>query len=135
MLVCYYVYVGYKFYRWELLHLIGINKVEPAVTAIPVEEFKAKLVSETHEEFLPKVSAHNATEAFSDEIRAYLSGTADSMPSKNELLNSLQAIVAKYPATNLSGHNNSLHQFILTETEAIHPGVITLDDLHVIFSA
>ncbi len=136
LLVCYYAYVGYKYYRWELLSLIGIKKIYAATTPIPVEEFKAKLVSENNIDYLPKevVGRTNALQSIKDEITAYLTGTADSIPSKNELLNALQVIVSKYPATNLSGHNNSLHQFILTETEAIHPGVITQDDLPVIFS-
>lgn len=136
LLVCYYVYVGYKFYKWELLSMVGIKKIEPGVADIPIEEFKAKLVSENPADYLPKETAGgtNALQSIKDEITAYLIGTADSILSKNELLNALQVIVAKYPATNLSGNNNSLHQFILAETEAIHPGVITQDDLPVIFS-
>lgn len=136
LLVCYYVYVGYKFYRWEFLSLVGIKKTESGVADIPIEEFKAKLVSENHASYLPKetVDGTNILQSIKDEITAYLTATADSIPSKNELLNALQVIVAKYPATNLSGHNNNLHQFILAETEAIHPGVITQDDLSVIFS-
>ncbi|HMO60723.1 MAG: hypothetical protein QM725_07215 [Lacibacter sp.] len=136
LLVCYYVYVGYKFYSWELLNLVGIKKIEPGVADIPIEEFKAKLVSENHAAYLPKetVDGANVLQSIKDEITAYLIATVDSIPSKNELLNALQVIIAKYPAKNLSGNNNSLHQFILAETEAIHPGVITQDDLPVIFS-
>lgn len=135
LLAFYYAYVGYKYYRWELLALIGIRKIEPGNATIPVEELKGKLVSENQEDYLPKESATNTMQVIKDEINAYLAGTADSMPSKIELLNSLQAIVAKHPATTLSGNSNSLHQFVLTETEAIHPGAINQDDLNIIFSA
>jgi hypothetical protein len=135
LLAFYYAYVGYKYYRWELLALIGIRKIEPGTATIPVEELKGKLVSENPEDYLPKVSATNIMQVIKDEINAYLAGTADSMPSKTELINSLQAIVAKHPAIKLSGNNNSLHQFILAETETIHPGAINQDDLNIIFSA
>lgn len=137
LLAFYYFYVGYKYYRWELLGLIGIKKIEPGVAAIPVEEFKGKLISENNDDYLPKefASATNTMQPIKDEITAYLIGTADSVPSKNELINALQAIVAKYPATTLSGNSNSLHQFVITETEAIHPGVINEDDLTTIFSS
>jgi hypothetical protein len=136
LLVCYYAYVGYKFYKWELLGLVGIRKIEPGVAEIPIEELKATLVSENHADYLPKETADgvNAFQSIKDEITAYLTATADSILSKNEILNALQVIVAKYPATYLSGLNNSLHQFVLAETEAIHPGIITQDDLPVIFT-
>lgn len=135
LLAFYYAYVGYKYYKWELLSVIGIKKINAEVAPIPVEEFKAKLVSENHEDYLPnKTSTGITVQAIKDEIKAYLGSTSDSIPSKNELLNSLQVIVTKYPAINFSGHNNSLHQFILSETEAVHPGVITQDDLPFVFS-
>lgn len=129
LLAFYYAYVGYKYYRWELLGFIGIKKIDADAAPIPIEEFRAKLFSENNEDYLPKSTAGISLQSIKDEIKAYLESTADSIPSKTTLLSALQVIVVKYPATNLSGHNNSLHQFILTETEAIHPGVITQDDL------
>lgn len=130
LLVCYYGYVGYKFYRWELLSLIGIKKIEAGVSTIPIEDFKEKLVSENHEDYLPKAPAGNPLPSIKDEITAYLAGTADSLYSKTELLNALQVIVTKYPAATLAGNSNSLHQFILSETEAVHPGILSSEDVN-----
>lgn len=131
LLSCYYAWVGYKYYRWELLGLIGIRKIEPVAPAIHIDEFKQKLVPENPNDYLPKEPKQTPTivQAIKDEISAYLLGSADSILSKEEIINALQVIVAKYPATNLSGHNNSLHQFILAETDAIHLGIISQDDI------
>lgn len=133
LLAFYYAYVGYKYYRWELLGVFGIKKINETAAPIAVEEFKAKLVSENHEDYLPQSSAGISLQPIRDEIKAYMESIADAVPSKTDLVNALQVIVAKYPATNLSGSNNSLHQFILTETEAIHPGLIIKDDMAFIF--
>jgi len=135
LLAFYYAYVGYKYYRWELLGLIGIKKIDTDFAPIPVEEFKNKMVVENHEDYLPKSYAGNSLQSIKDEIKAYVESTTDAILSKSDLLNALQVIVAKYPATNLSGHNNSLHQFILAETEAVHPGLITPGDLQTALSA
>lgn len=130
LLVCYYGYVGYKFYRWELLGLIGIKKIEAGVSTISIEDFKEKLVSENHEDYLPKAAAGKTLQSIKDEIAACLAGTANSLYSKTDLLNALQAIVTKYPAATVAGNSNSLHQFILSETEAVHPGVLSAEDVN-----
>ncbi len=132
LMAFYYAWVGYKYYRWELLALIGISKIEPVAPAIHIDEFKQKLVPENPNDYLPKEPKQTPAivQAIKDEISAYLQGSADSIITKEEIINSLQVIVAKYPATNLSGHNNSLHQFILIETDTIHPGIISPDDIN-----
>ncbi|MBN8836142.1 MAG: hypothetical protein J0I09_02705 [Sphingobacteriia bacterium] len=135
LLMGYYAYVGYKYYRWELLALIGIRKVETGNTSRPVEDFKQKMILETHTDYLPKesLSATNFLIAIEDEISAYLNGIADDIPSKKEVLDTLRVIVAKYPVSALSGNNNSLYQFILSKAEAVQPGIISQEDLSAIF--
>jgi hypothetical protein len=134
LLAFYYVYIAYKYFRWELLGFAGIKRVDDSAVPIPVEEFKAKLVTESNTDYLPKETGLASLRSFKDELNAYLVGTADSMISKSELLNALQVIAVKYPAINILGNNNNLHQYILAEIEAVHPGIINLDELTVIFS-
>lgn len=136
LLIFYYSYVGIKYYKWELLGIIGIQRIEAGSAAISVDEFKEKLISERNENYLPKepVYTPNFIQLFTDEFKAYLASTVDAIPSKTDMLNSLQAITEKYPGINFHGNNNSLHQYVHQEIEAIHPGLINPEDLANIFS-
>ena len=74
-LICYYGYVALKYFRWEILSLIGIKRIEEKGTPISVSEIKKQFTSSNHTDFLPKEYPVDATiifQPFWDEANAYL---------------------------------------------------------------
>lgn len=131
-LICYYAYVGYKYFHWELLALIGIKKVEPGATPIAVADLKKQFVSESHSDYLPKeVTDTDLTpviNAFEDEVKAFLQ-EAGSSTDKASLLSTLQQICQKYPVLRNSDNSDELSLFILKEVEKHNPEIINGQDI------
>lgn len=127
-LVGYYLYTGYKYFRWEILGLIGVKKIEQTETQIPVAEFKKQFTSSNHADFMPKDSTENVLQAFADEIKAYLYEANPSAP-KEEILFALQQIIAKYPVLKNIESRATINEFILGETKKHYQGLLQEDDL------
>lgn len=131
-LICYYVYVGYKYFHWELLALIGIKKVEPGANPIVVADIKKQFVSENHSDYLPKEIPETdftpVINALEDEVKVFLQ-EAGSGIDKASLLSSLQQICQKYPVSRNSDNINELNLFILKEVEKYNSGIINMQDI------
>lgn len=131
-LIWYYAYVGYKYFHWELLALIGIKKVEPGATPIAVADLKKQFVSESHSNYLPKeVTDTDFTpviNAFEDEVKAFLQ-EAGSGTDKASLLTDLQHICQKYPVLKNSDNSDELNLFILKEVEKYNFEIINVQDI------
>jgi hypothetical protein len=133
LLVCYYLFVGFQYFRWEILNLIGIKKVEDRALTIPtVTNFKNSLVTESHEDYLPKpaleIDISPVVQSFTDEVKAYLQ-EADNKIQHDELLNSLQLIASKYPALKETDCRQELEQLILKEASTQYPHLLQPKDL------
>lgn len=133
LLVCYYVFIGLRFYRWEILSVIGIKKVEDNAIAIStVANFKKSFETESHEDYLPKplleVDISPVVQSFTDEIKAYLQ-ESDDYTLKDELLHSIQAIVMKYPVLKDADYKHELVQFLFDEANAKHSNLVQLNDV------
>jgi len=110
LLVCYYAVIGYRYYRWEILGIIGIKKVEDsAVGSSELSNFKNLIVTESPDDYLPKpdleIDISPLAQSFTDEVRAYLREINKNKTQKEELLNSLQVITSKYPALKDADYN------------------------------
>lgn len=133
---CYYIFVGYKYFRWEVLSLIGIRKVEDNKAAIPVAEIKKQFTVSNNSDYLPKESLDAdispVVQSFSDEVQAYLQQTKPNV-QEPELLYSLQLIAVKYPALKDADCKNELIQMIFNEVNSKYPGLIELSDLQILW--
>ena len=132
-LVCYYIFIGFRFFRWELLSLIGIKKVEDKGLAIStVSDFKRNFKAEKHENYFPKpaleIDISPVVQSFTDEVKAYLT-EADILASKGELLNSIQLIVLKYPVLQEADYKHELVDFLFIEANAKFPNLLQQDDV------
>ena len=131
-LICYYAYVGYKYFHWELLALIGIRKVETGATPIAVADLKKQFVTDNHAEYLPKeivdADITPVINAFEDEAKAFLQ-EAGSGTDKASLLTALQQICQKYPVLRNSDNSDELNLFILNELEKYNSGIINVQDI------
>ncbi|MEP7109167.1 MAG: hypothetical protein ABI760_14335 [Ferruginibacter sp.] len=55
LLVCYFAYIRYPYYWWEILGIISIKKFEDnAVGSSELSTFKNLIVTESLEDYLPK---------------------------------------------------------------------------------
>jgi hypothetical protein len=77
LLLFYYSYVAFRYYKWEILGIIGIKKIDGSSIAIPsMAEFKSSMEGEKHENYLPKdeqaFDISPLIQSFRDEIKAYL---------------------------------------------------------------
>lgn len=133
LLVCHYAFIGLRFYRWEILGLIGIKKIEDKAIAIStVANFKKSFESESHEDYLPKpaseIDISLLVQSFTDEVKVYLQ-ESDSSTTKNELLHSIQVIILKYPVLKDADYKHELVQFLFDETNAKHSNLLQLNDV------
>lgn len=128
----YYMYLGYKYYRWEILGLIGIKKIEQGKLEISIADVKQQFTSNNPTDYMPKGDALQnekiITDAFMDEVKAYLYEASPSAP-KEEILFALRQIVSKFPLINNPENKVAVAGFILRETEKHYPGFMQEDDL------
>ncbi len=128
LLVCYYFFIGYRYYRWEILGLIGIKKMERDEPVVhTVANLKKAFEVEDHEDYLPRQSADidisPLVQSFTDEVKAYILAASKSV-IKEELSYALQVIIRKYPALQNADCKDEMVQFILTETNSKYPKLL-----------
>lgn len=132
LLVSYYAFVGYKYYRWELLSLIGIKKVDDAESSIPVAELKKQFATSNHSDYLPKenldADISPLVQAFTDEVKAFVS-SANSSKQKKELLYSLELIISKYPVLKDADCKEELVNFVKAESNTKYPNLLEHEDI------
>ena len=130
LLVLYYAFVGFKYFRWEILSLIGINKVDNDTIIIPpAANIKPE---ENHEDYLPKpsqkIDSSIMVQPFTDEVRAYLNQTENGI-SKHELIDAIQQLLEKYPATQSAEFRNELTYFIASSVNVKYPQLLRASDI------
>lgn len=128
LLVCYYAYTGYRYYRWEILSMMGIKKFDESIEVkITSSDFKNLIVTENPEDYLPKaaleIDISPLVQSFSDEANAYLVEAANNKVQKEELLASLQVIALKYPALRNADCKVELLGSVLIEVNKYYPGL------------
>ena len=130
LLVLYYVFVGFKYFRREILSLIGIKKVDNDTIVIP--PITSRRLEENHEDYLPKPPQKTDTspmvQSFTDEVQAYLNQTENGI-SKHELIDGLQQLIEKYPAAQNVEHRNELVYFIALLVNAKYPQLLRASDI------
>jgi hypothetical protein len=130
LLVLYYVFTGFKYFRWEILSLIGIKKVDNDTIVIP--PITNTRPEEDHEDYLPKPPQKTVTssmvQSFTDEVLAYLN-QAEKGISKHELIDALQQLFEKYPAVKNAEYKNELTYFIASSVNAKYPQLLRASDI------
>ena len=130
LLVLYYAFVGFKYFRWEILSLIGIKKVDNDTIAIPpVTNIKTE---ENYEDYLPKppqkTDISPMVQPFTDEVKAYLNQTETDI-SKHELVDALQQLIEKYPAAQNTEYKNELAYFIASSVNVKYPQLLRASEI------
>ncbi len=127
LLIIYYILMGFMFYKWEILSVAGIRKVDDdsLYTTAALSNLKEFVASENHENYLPKPSLEidisPLVQSFTDEITAFVQETDEAEITKEEIINSLQAICSKYPAIKNADCRNDLEVDVLKEINLKYP--------------
>jgi hypothetical protein len=135
LLICYYAYTGYRYYRWEILGTMGIKKVDDSGAGkITSSDFKNLIVTENPEDYLPKtaleIDISPLVQSFNDEANAYLQEAANKRVQKEELFTSLQLIASKYPALRNADCKSELLRSVLIEVNKYCPGLLQQNDIN-----
>ena len=131
LLLLYYCFVGFKYFRWEILSLIGIKRIDEKSTAIPVADIKKHFVASNHADFLPKENSDEAIailQPFWDEANAYLAEMKPEAP-KEEILFAVKMIVGKYPVLHRAEYKQELETAISGLLAQYYPERFTATDI------
>ncbi len=131
LLLFYYCFVGFKYFRWEILSLIGIKRLEEKSTAIQVADIKKHYVASNHVDFLPKGNSDEATvifQPFWDEANAYLAEMKPEAP-KEEIFFAVKIILGKYPGLHSAEHKLGLENAIAGLLAQYYPEKFTAADI------
>ena len=135
LLIIYYAVIGFKFYKWEILSIIGIRKVDDDSlnTTAALSNLKEFAASENPENYLPKQSMEidisPLVQSFTDEVAAFLQEADEVETTKEEIINSLQSICSKYPAIKNADCRNELILLVANEINLKYPNLFHQNDL------
>ncbi len=134
ILSCYYLIVAHRYYRWEILNLIGIKKVEEgSISFQAAGDFESPFATNNSGDLQPgpfqEIDISPLVQTFTDEVQAYLQELANDRIDKEALLNSIRAISLKYPALKDADCKEDLIQAVLKEANTKYPDLLQLSDL------
>ena len=107
ILAIYYVLVGYRFYRHDLIALSAFSK---QTQTFSITQFKGTV--ETAD-----LKNTPTVESFADEIKAYLQEAANDQFERNTVVYGLCSIANKYAPLKTSEYRYALEELIKSETE------------------
>lgn len=133
LLVVYYFYVVLRYYRLELLKVVGIQKVEKGLVQFPITALNANAavpVAENNQMYTPvDIDITPVVEAFLAEAEAYLEQASTDKTVKQEMLYGLQRISARYPILSNPDFGNGLEMDIERLATQWTPGILTAAEI------
>jgi len=135
LLIIYYAVLSFKFYKWEILGLIGIRKVHNAtLDTVSLSDLRKYISPENDENYMPKPSMEidisPLVQSFNNELVAFLKQADEVDISKEEIINSLKSICSKYPALQKGDCKDSLPLLIAKEINLKYPNLFQQNDLN-----
>ena len=134
LLIIYYVVLGFKFYKWEILATIGIRKVDnAALDTVSLSGLKKYVSPENDEDYKPKPSMEidisPLVQSFNDEVAAFLQEANEVGITKEQIINFLQSICSRYPAIKNADCRNELTLMVANEINLKYPNLFKQNDL------
>jgi hypothetical protein len=138
VIVIYYIAVGFRYFKWEILNVIGIKKIwgsslikksTPDLNAGNYPEDKSAPVPNSTSE----IDVTFLIQSFTDEIKAFVQCTDNSDIEKAEIINSITTISSKYTALRESNFKNELEVFVFNEINQQYPKMIEIKDFNKIW--
>ena len=133
LLVIYYVVLGFKFYKWEILAAIGIRKADHGpLDTVSLSGLKKYVSPENDEDYQPKPSMEidisPLVQSFNDEVAAFLQQADEVEITKEQITNSLQSICSKYPVIKNADCRNELTLLVANEINLKYPNLFQQND-------
>ena len=134
LLIIYYMLIVFRFYKWEILSVFGIQKLDDVSlnTTVALSNLKEFTASENHENYLPKPSLEidisPLVQSFTDEVTAFVQGAKEAEITKEQIINSLRAICAKYPVIKNADCRNDLEVDMRKEINLKYPALFQQND-------
>ena len=140
LLGIYYVIIAYRFYKEEILSIIGIKVVQPAkFSTTEFEELKQSFKSNKDEDYMPKpapdVDLTPVILSFKDETSAFLQEAAANKIIKPEILFALETIAHKYAVLNNADCKADIIGELHEEANTQMPGTFSINDFKTLFSS
>lgn len=107
LLAVYYLFIGFTYYRSDLLQLFSGKEFRP----------NQIFHQENLQQAFQKQDMFQVSQSLGDEIMAYLSEAGRDTLNKEDILQSLKSLVAKYPSIKDSAFRDVIQNLILTESE------------------
>jgi hypothetical protein len=140
LLTVYYAVIAYRFYKEEILSVIGIKVVQPAkFSTTEFEDLKQSFKSNRDEDYMPKpepdVDLTPVILSFKDETSAFLQEAAANKIIKPEILFALETIAHKYAVLNNADCKAGIISELHEEANTLMPGAFSIDDFKTLFSS
>lgn len=133
LLAIYYVYVVLRYYRLELLKVVGIQKVEKGLVQFPITALNANEavpVAESNQMNTPvDIDITPVVEAFLAEAEAYLEQASTGKTVKQEILYGLQRISARYPILSNPDYGSGLEKDIESLAARLLPNLFAAAEI------
>lgn len=119
----YYLFVGLKYYREDILQLLSGKTITSGDTANstpaqpPLIKPDQSLPKLNMQETFEKQNFFQLTKSLADEIQAFLNEAGGNKITKEEVITSLQLLLSRYPALKDSSFKEFLQNLIETECE------------------
>ena len=135
LLFIYYSIIGVRYFKWEILNVLGIKRIETGLyNTYPVSDFKNEVVNNLNDNNTPaspsELNALSAFKSFNDEVRAFLNGTNYSETNKQELSGTIKKIFSNYPSLYESDFSTEMKTVLLDEINQHYPNLLELQDLN-----
>lgn len=122
----YYTVIGFRFYKWEILKLLGIERTDTKVfQGTTVHDLINTATKESDVNYMPRVSPQTnisaVTSAFADEVKAYTREANTKIISRDEMIAAVRIVASKYPVLRQDDIAQDLEEFITNEINAKYP--------------
>jgi len=121
LLAVYYLFIGFRYYRSDLLQLLSGKEFTPADRVSFMATKRIKHDQTSHQANLKqafeKQDAFQTAQSLGDEILAYLNEAGRNALNKEDVVQSLKTLSAKYPSIKDSAFLDVIQNLIITESE------------------
>ena len=139
VLIIYYIAIGFRYFKWEILNVIGIKIIETDLLSTKsIVGLQTNNSSKNIKDNLPKttleIDVASLIQLYSDEIKAFVKETHNIEINKEEIIDSVRIISLKYAALKESDYSNDLKMFVFNEINQQYPKLLEVKDLNKIWN-
>jgi hypothetical protein len=122
LLACYYLFVGLRYYRNDLLQLLSGKKATISDSSnFTTIKTNSLIKQKPHEAYMQQSveeqNLYQLLQALSDEIHAFMNEAGNNKLNKDEITASLKILIAKYSVFKDSSFQELIQNLIVTECE------------------